>query len=294
MGESKPKQFNLLTDVPEIHNTDELQLWIKPLYIIDNYLHDKNVYKDFLARLLNVVRGCYCIKECREFPVKFKFYQKDSKSHTLELRHFLINVILWYPFIDLEGANALSKDFIFNGKTDVPVINDYINNKLIITLREFNVKSTTINYDISTVLYNLRNISLDFSQIMGLNFSLNTFMDGYENNSELRDIMETKLDESMQPHEIEKKLHDLEEREISIFKDDPSHPVGVLLRANTGVKHKQLAEFTISAGLMPTLDGVTIPIPIENSLLIKGFNKPSYLYIAAIGSRKSLGMNYCA
>ena len=291
MGETKKKQFNLLNDVPFIHNTDELQLWIKPLYIVNNYLQDKSTYNDFLKRLTNVVRGCYCIKECREFPVKFKFYQKDKTTEKLELRHFLINMILWYPFTDLEGSNVLNKSFIFDAKREVPIINDYINEKLIVTLRDYNVKNTTINYDISKVLYNLRSISLDFSQIMGLNFSLNTFIDGYENNSELRDIMETTLDDSMQPHEIENKLHALEEREIEIFKSDPDHPVGVLLRANTGVKHKQLAEFTIATGLMPTVEGVTIPEPVENSLLIKGFDRPSYLYISAIGSRKSLIMN---
>ena len=42
---------------------------------------------------------------------------------------------------------------------------------------------------------------------------------------------------------------------------------------------------------MPTIDGRTIPKATENSLLIKGFNKPSSLYTAAIGSRKSLIMN---
>jgi hypothetical protein len=51
---------------------------------------------------------------------------------------------------------------------------------------------------------------------------------------------------------------------------------------------KQFTEFTISEGLKPSLEGVTIPEPIENSTLLRGLDRPSYLYIDATGSRKSL------
>ena len=54
---------------------------------------------------------------------------------------------------------------------------------------------------------------------------------------------------------------------------------------------KQLAEFTIADGLKPSIEGVTIPKPIENSTLLKGLDRPSYLYISAVGARKSLVMN---
>ena len=49
---------------------------------------------------------------------------------------------------------------------------------------------------------------------------------------------------------------------------------------------KQFAEFTISEGLKPSLEGVTIPIPIENSTLLRGLDRPSYLYIDATGARE--------
>lgn len=279
--------IDLSKEVPDIHNTMELSKWLRSIYIIDNILTDKETYDDFLNRLTNIVRGCFCIKECREYPIKFKFYQKDKKTYTLELRHFFINIILWYPFIDLYGTNVLNSSFIMDCNKDIQNVNEYINEKLIVTLRDYNVKSTEINYDISNVLYNLRSISLDFSIIMGLNFSLNTFIDLYEGNDEIRDMMEITFEQTMQPYDIETKLHELQEREIDIYKSDKKNPIGVILRAGSGIKHKQLTEFTIADGLMPSLEGLTIPEPIENSLLIKGFNKPSYLYIAAVGSRKS-------
>ena len=283
--------FDLLRNVPDIHNTEELKMWLRPMYIVDDYIHDKEVYNTFLKKLINIVRSVICIRECREYPVKFKFYKEDKKSYTLELRHFYINMILWNPMIELKDVRPLNDSFILDCTNDIQNISEYINEKIVLTLRDYNVKGEKINYAISEVLYHLRNISIDFSLILGLNFSLATFMDAYDNNPEIAEIMETTVDNNLQPHEIEAKLHALEEREIELYKAMPNNPIGVLLRANTGVKHKQFGEFTIADGLFPTLEGETIQEPIENSLLIKGFDRPSYLYIAAIGARKSLVMN---
>ena len=54
---------------------------------------------------------------------------------------------------------------------------------------------------------------------------------------------------------------------------------------------KQFGEFTVAQGLKPSLDGVIMPIPIENSTLIRGLDRPSYLYIDASAARKSLILN---
>ena len=67
--------------------------------------------------------------------------------------------------------------------------------------------------------------------------------------------------------------------------------LGIVLRVKTGVKSKQLSEFAISEGLKPDLTGQTIPVPIQNSTLIRGADTPSYHYIDAMSSRKSLVMN---
>lgn len=282
------KKFDLRKDVPYIHNMEELELYLKPLYIVDNYLQDEETYGDFMSSMMNLMRGSYTIKRCREYPIQFKFYQKDKKTHTLEFRDFMVNMILWYPFINLSGLHVIDESFIFDCKNDIPNIENYINEKLIIVLRNHLVKSTRINSSISQVLYYLRHISIDFSQILGLNFSAPTFFDMYRNNERIRQIMEVKFDDKLQPHEIEQELHQLEDEEIDIYKKTEGNPIGIILKANTGIKHKQFAEFTISEGLKPSLEGRTIPEPIENSTLLRGLDRPSYLYIDATGSRKSL------
>ena len=285
------KTFNLAEDVPFIHNTGELEQWLRPLYILSMKMTSDEEYEVFLKQIMNLLRASYTIRECREYPIRFKFNPKDKKEHVLQLRHFAVNLILWNPFVELNELDVLNEDFILDCEHNIPNIEDYINYKLIVILREYHVKSTTINYRISDVLYNLRRISIDFSLIMGLNFNATTFFEMYEKNDEIRDMMEVTFESSMQPHEIEQELAELQDREIEIYKNDPGNPIGVLLNANTGVKHKQFTEFTISEGLKPSLEGVTIPEPIENSTLLRGLDRPSYLYIDATGARKSFRLN---
>lgn len=283
--------FNLLTDVPVINNRNELKEWLKPMYIISDFLVDYDSYRCFQQKLYNIIKGCFVIKECREYPVKFKFNKKDTKTYELQFRHFIINTIVWYPFVELNELDVLNESYILDCENDIPHIENYINEKLITTLREYHIPSTTVNYAISEVLYNLRSISLDFSLILGLNFSASMFIDMYNDIPEMKELMECTFEENLQPHEIEQLLQSYEDREISILKQIPDNPLGIILRAGTGIKHKQLREFTISEGLKPTLTGETIPKPIENSTILRGLDRPSYLFIDALGARKSLVMN---
>lgn len=284
-------RFDLVTDVPVIHNREELAQWLRPLYIIDDILVDDDTYNNMRSCILNLVRGSFTIRACREYPIKFKFNKKDKEEYQLELRDFLINLILFEPFIELSGLNVLDKSYIFDCKTGIPNIENYINNKIILTLKDYQVKNTYLNIRISNVIYNLRMISVDFSQILGLNFNIFTFADMYSSNTEIRDIMETKFDESLQPYEIEAQLKELQNREMQIYKDLPDNELGAILRSATGVKPKQFTEFTIAGGLKPTIDGYTIPEVIQNSILIGGLDRPSYFYIDAGGANKSLIMN---
>ena len=298
MSDSVKEQKITLIDkesgVPFIHNTEELQLFLQPSYLISDILKDYDTYNNTMKKIVNVVRGSFPIRECREFPIKFKFNSKEKKFHTIELRLFMINLILWGPFVELGDLDVLNESYIINPETEIPNINDYINYKLIETLRDYHVKSTTINYALSQCLDNLRNVSIDFSLILGLNFSAKTIIDMYERNDEIRNMMEVTFREDQQPHEIEDILNQYEQREVEIYESEKDNPIGVILRAQTGVKKKQFREFTISEGLKPTLDGVTVPKPIENSTILKGLASASDLYLDASGARKSLNYSLWA
>lgn len=281
----------MYNEIPVIHNREELKAYLQDTYIIEDIIKDDTTFNKVLKNILNLIRGSIVIKSCREYPIKFKFYMKDSKVHTLELRHFYVNLILWNPFIEVSGiSKILDESFIFDCN-NVNSIISFINYKIIDVLREYLVKPTDIQFRISDVFFHLTQISVDFSLIMGLNFDGKTFIELYKNDSEIRDIMEVEFDETLQPSEVEGELARLQNREIEIYKNDPKNPIGVILSAQTGIKHKQLGEFTISQGYKPTLEGITIPKPINNSTILRGLDRPSYYYIGASASRKSLVTN---
>ena len=280
-------------DVKEIKDKQELQKFLKPLYIINDYMITDSDYKLFQENIYNLLKGCIEKKECRECPVKFKFYVKDKTTHTLQFRHFLVNVFLWYPFVNLYGIpDILNENFILNCFEDIPNITEYINDYIITVLRDYCVKNIVVNRSVSEVLYNLRRISIDFSLIMNLTLGSETFLQMFERNERIRQIMQTTFPIDMQPADIEHELTNLMNEEIEIFKGEKNNPVGVILRAGSGIKHKQLSEFTVNMGLKPDLSGVTIPLPINSNTMVNGINKPSAHYIDSLGARKSLVLNW--
>ena len=278
--------------IKHISTEEEMKKHIKPLYVIHNYMDNDESYIDFQESMYDLIKGCFEYHKLRTYPINFKFYESDTKVHTLELRFFVVNLFYWYPLINLNKfKDVIDESFIITKSTDVIHINKWIDN-LMITLSDYHVKPVIINRYISTALYNIRRVNADFSEIMGLNFDLVTIFEMYCNNKTIHDLMELNIDEEMQPNEIEEILLDAEEKLINELKSIKNNSIGTILRSGTGIKHKQAVEFFISKGLMPTIDGTTIPLPIKNSTLIGGISKASDLYIDGTGSRKSLIMSH--
>lgn len=281
--------------IPEINGTEDLDQLLQRCYTLEYYMATEEIYDDFFQKMYAIIKGCIEKKECREYPVTFKFYSSDTETFTIQLRHFIVNLILWEPFVKVNTIKFLDAKYVMDG-TKIIIDPEYdldfwINTRIIMVLRNYNVKEITINKSVSKVCNRLRNISLDFSLIMNLNFSYFTFIEMYKKYPRIKEIMECKFDESMQPRDIELAIDKNLEEELNIYRNDPGNPIGVILNSHTGIKHKQLAEFTISQGLKPSIDGVIMPVPIENSTLIRGLDRPSYLYIDAAAARKSLILN---
>lgn len=275
--------------LPEIQNKKDLKKYLRSLYIIDDYTRDAKTYMNFIREIRDILRSCFTIKECREYPVKFKFYLEDEETLTLELRHFLYNIYIWYMMTLLNGCHVMDKTHILAAE-QIPKLNDFMNEEVVRTLRDCNVKQRKINYAVSEINSLLRSISLDFSDLMNLTFTEETFFKMYED-EEFRRLMELKFPDNTQPVEIEEILNKAQGELINKLKGEKDNPMGIILRSGTGIKHKQLVEYLVANGMKPTLTGEVMPIAIENSSLIRGLDRPSYMYIDATGARKPLIMN---
>lgn len=280
-------EFNPEKEIPPINTVKELEEKISPLYVIDSYCTDKETYCELKDRLLTIMCGCIRKKELREYPVHFKFYKEDKETHELQLRRFLYNVFLWYPLCELHGVKVADASFIIH-EDQLPNVNDFFFETVITALQDYNVPQGKINHYAADVMYDLNSISLYFSFIMGLHYSDHTFISMYD---DYKDLMEHNFEPGLQPVEIETQLNAIEKDLVKRLTSEKDNPLGIILRAKTGMKTKQLREFMICVALRPTLMGEVFPYPINNSILVKGLDKPSSMYIDALGARKPLLAN---
>lgn len=258
-------------------------------FVIDKEMEDKKNYKQLIETVFDYLRSGFEVKELREAPVYYRFHE-DSPVYTMQLRRFLTNLIFWYPVIALDAMDDLDERFIVDTtRLSSGYIEGYINNNIIIPYRE-RVSNRKLNKIIHDVIFNLSRISTDFNIILGLTTNIESFINVANANPRFDEIIHTKIDESMQPRDIEKYLHDLMVEEINILKAEPN-AMQPMLRCGAGIKHKQLAEMSINGGLKPDLSGNTIPIPINSNLVVGGLSNVTNYYIDAIGGRKSLIAN---
>lgn len=252
-------------------------------------MESKKNYKALIETVFDYLRAGFEVKELREAPVYYRFHE-ESPVYAMQLRHFLTNLIFWYPIIALDAIADLDERFIIDAsRISSSYIENYINNNIVIPYRD-RISNKKLNIILHDVIYNLSRIPTEFNLLLGLTINIETFIDVANKNERFNEIIHTKLDESMQPSEIEKYLHELMIEEVDILKRE-ENALRPMLLSGTGIKEKQLAEMSINGGLKPDLSGNTIPIPINSNLIVGGLNNITNYYIDSIGGRKSLIAN---
>lgn len=278
--------------VPVIETVEDLKEHLSEIYVIYPYMSSEDRYVEFQEKFYDIIKGCFHVGTLRKHPINFKFYPRDKKTYTMEIRHFIIHIFMWYAFIPLyDVGNVLDDGCIADLYVYGNDIEEFINSNILPKLKYYNIKETTINTTMSIVRYNIKRIPIDFSLIMNLQFGFFDFYDAYKNNPRIREIMECSFDDGTPLNEIEDTINQYQKEIKHEYINMPGNPIGAVLAADAGVKDKQLGEYTVAQSLKPDLDGNVIPIPIQNSTLLRGLDRPSYHYIDAGASRKSLVMN---
>lgn len=265
-----------------------IEKWGNALINVEEKMEDKKIYRKFLENVYDDLKAGFEFKELRTCPVYYKFHE-DDEIKTMQLRHFLTNLMFWEPMITLD-VTKLNDDFIVDcTKISSGYIKSYIDNKIVIPYRD-RVENRRMNIIIHDVIHNLSRISLDFNMILGLSINIESFIELSKRNERFNEIIRTKIPDNMQPSEIESTLDSLMYEQISILRKE-DNVLKPMLNAGSGIKDKQLSEFSINGGLKPDLSGKTIPIPINSNFIVGGLSKITHYYIDSIGGRKALIMN---
>lgn len=263
------------------------------LVIIEDHAESKKTYNQLIEKFYDYAKQGFEYRELRTAMVPFKFFKDidDQYVYTLELRHFITNLIMWSGLVKLDRFNDITPEHIMDcTKLNGGYIKNYIDKFIIIPYRSAtDVSNKRLNGVCHDIIHRLSIISTDFNIILGLSINIEVFIEMAEKFPEFNDIIRTSIDEDMQPNEIEAFIEKRTEDAIKILKDN-DNMLQPIFRSGTGIKAGQFGEFAVNGGLKPDDDGNTIPIPINTNFIVGGLHTPSQYYIDSIGGRKALIM----
>lgn len=261
--------------------------------------HDDEYYKIFYQQfyktlIFQMLHG-FEHKEFREHPIYFKFHNDpDEPLKSMEFRHFIINVVFWYPVITAEpeklgDANIITKPMM--RKISTSFIAGYMNKfyaKPYAKKIDYRTRSETF----ADTNYLMMKIPLKFNDFIGLSISIEEIRDMAKRMPDFKKGLYVRIDESKQPAEQEAQKHAFDKAQLTRIEEDEQLTT---LRAMVGakaVKNAQLSEFVSIIGNKPDENGKTIADPINNNYLTGNLASIPKYYINNISGRKAAVTNH--
>lgn len=260
----------------------------KTRFDVKEIMSTKKRFKQVHELLYNYMKMGFEEERVRKHPVFFSF--NEEKVLQMEIRHFIVNMLCWYPMIKIGRTEDLDEHFIL----DCSCLNSkdmqaYFNTVIVEPYRDY-VSNEEMNLIFEDTIFRLSQISLDFNEIMAISIDIETFITLAESNADFDDVIHTKPRPGMQPVEIEAMTHKGMEKLINIMKntDNALRPI---LNSGEGIKDKQLSEFAVMGGLKPDITGNTIPKPIDTNYIVGGLNSVGNFYVDKQAGRKAVVAN---
>lgn len=241
------------------------------------------VYQD----LLDILKWAFEVKKIRTKKIQFVFHKDDKKVHTMQIRHFLSNMILWQAFIEMDCQNILDASYIFDFEHfNIDEISAYIDDKILPNHKgDFASRNKTVD----EICYHITAISNAFCLLMGMSISIYDIQEAEKRNPEMSEIIFGGIDPALQPVEVEEELNRRTKKLIAIFSEDKMmNSLKPLFLSGKNLSNDQFKEMLVKIGLKSDINGNTIPVTIDANLMITGLNKPSYAYINSLSGRKAL------
>lgn len=258
---------------------------------ISQYTSSYKSYKEFIEYYYSLIKRGFEYKFYREHPIKFKFSEESKDVYELQFRHFITNIFLWCAVVYLEPRDLDESHIVDCTKIGNDLIDTYLNKKVVLMYQHL-MENKKINIGCHDTKYNLGRISADFNDIMGVTINAETFIDIGKRIPEFKEILDTQMEDDLQPSQIEQKINTLNKRQIQLVTEDREYnPLGLIFKSGTGIKSGQFKELVVNAGLKSDLSGSTVPASIKSNFLKHGLNDLLSYFIDAIGGRKPMVVN---
>lgn len=255
----------------------------------------KLFYQKFYGTLIFQMLHGFEHKEFREQPVYFKFHNDpDEPLKSMQFRHFIVNVVFWYPVITAEPEKLCDEHIITKPmmrKMSTSFIAGYMNRfyaKPYAKKIDYRTRSETF----ADTNYLMMKIPLKFNDFIGLSISIEELRDMAKRMPDFKEGLYVRIDETKQPAEQEAQKHAFDKAQLTRIEEDDRLTT---LRAMVGakaVKNAQLSEFVSVIGNKPDENGKTIADPINNNYLTGNLASIPKYYINNISGRKAAVTNH--
>lgn len=247
-----------------------LRRFLDGYFVISDFTESEKKYSAFIDKMLTYMSHGFEHKKFRDCPVKFKFYDSDSEEmKCLPFKHFIINIILWYPIILASDGENLTDDIVIPSakmkRIGAAMVKEYLDDNFI-DVYTGQLENSIMNDYLCETVYWLGQISSRFNMFMGVGLNLEAFIDLAERNERFNELLHFKLDELKQPVEMEQDMKKAAKEQIDIILNDEKFNIlKPLLQPNSGTKYNQFTNFALVGGLKPSCTGKTIKKPINSN-----------------------------
>lgn len=255
----------------------------------------KTFYQDFYNKLLLSELHGFEHKEFREHPVYFKFHNDpDEELKHLEFRHFVLNLVFWYPIISADPSTLSDVHIVTKPmmrKLSTGFIAGYMNKfyaKPYAKRIDYRTRSETF----ADVNFLFNKIPLKFNDFIGLSISIEELRDMAKRMPDFNEGLYVRIDETKQPAEQEEQKHAYDKAQLTRIEEDEELTTLRTLVGSKSVKNAQLAEFVSIIGNKPDENGRTISTPINNNYLTGNLASIPKYYINNISGRKAAVTNH--
>ena len=207
----------------------------KTTFIIEDYLDppdtpaEESRYENLILTLIKSLHYGFEHPEFSTHKIKFK-YRHDSELKTLAFQTFILDLIYWYPYIQIkpllpEGVECELTDQMFisemraANEEDTKFMKWYFDHFYILPYKKYVARK--LNRIFANTIYLIMQFGVNFYKFLGISIGVEEWKRLADKYPRFKELMYLELDANKQPSEIEADIRTASAEQMKIIEEDP-------------------------------------------------------------------------
>lgn len=272
-----------------IDTVQDLEEFLLDIYVMEDYMDSEMDFVAIYNHLFTIFVNCYPIADLRNYLIKFKLYHSNKNTYSLPFKKFILAApIMGALQLIWKDAN-IDQSFIMTDY-DSKIFNDMMDDVNYL-LTSYNIPIDVRSTIIADTYYRYTQLSYTLADIINPSLSMEDYIIPYIMDDEFKRIVDTPIDESLQPVEVKQEILNRSATLKKIYQSVTYNGIGIIISSKSKINERQFQEMNISYGQIPNVYGVLIMHIIKNNGFNKGLETPGDYYLAQTVSRYAAIIN---